>query len=242
MPRTQTRCQVIIFLGPPGSGKGTQAAQLSSELGIPAISTGDMLRREVQSGSRLGINVENVLASGGLVGDELVNQVVASRLSNRDCDAGCILDGYPRTVSQARFLNRFLRSSGKNQPIIFDFEIAAAEIVARISHRRQCTECGRIFSIDAESGSELFYCDRDGSTLIQRADDRPEVVRERLRQYDRNSRELLRYYRKGNYHLVHASRSPAEICDELLNTLAAGWPVPILSRAAVAIPQASFSV
>lgn len=237
MPRTQTRSQVIIFLGPPGSGKGTQATRLSLDLGIPAISTGEMLRRETQTGSALGNKVKSVLASGRLVDDELVNEVVASRLNNCDCDPGCILDGYPRTVSQARFLENLLRSLQKPQPVIFDFEISSNEIVERIGRRLQCTECGRIFSIEGNRNAGDLFCDRDGAALMQRADDRPEVVRERLRQYDRNAAALVRYYRTQDYHSINAARSAEEISDQLLNTLAANWPAANLSRAAAAITQ-----
>jgi adenylate kinase len=232
MPRLHTRSQVIILLGPPGSGKGTQATRLSAELQIPAISTGEMLRRECQSGSPLGNAVKTVLASGQLVNDALVNQVVDSRLRNCDCDPGCILDGYPRTVSQARFLDNLLRSLHKRPPLVFDFEISSGEIIARIGRRRQCTECGRIFSIDSETGVDQLVCDRDGAALIQRADDNREVIRERLWQYERNAAQLIRYYRSQDYHPISAAREAEEISDELLNILAANWPTPILSRAA----------
>jgi adenylate kinase len=234
MPRSHTRSQVIILLGPPGSGKGTQSTRVSSELQIPAISTGEMLRRECQSGSPLGDTVKSVLASGQLVNDDLVNQVVASRLGNCDCDPGCILDGYPRTIFQARFLDTLLHSLHKRPPIVFDFEISSGEIVARIGRRRQCTECGRIFSINSEAGVDNVFCDRDGAALIQREDDNPEVIRERLWQYERNAAQLIRYYRSQDYHPICATRSAEEITDELLNILAANWPTPILSRAAAA--------
>lgn len=237
MPRLHARSQVIIFLGPPGSGKGTQAARLSSELQIPAISTGDMLRRECQSGSPLGERVKSVLASGQLVNDDLVNQVVASRLRNCDCDPGCILDGYPRTISQARFLDALLRTLHKRPPVVFDFEISADEIIARISRRRQCMECGRTFSVDAEAGRSEAFCDRDGAPLVQRADDNSEVIRERLWQYERNAAQLIRYYRNQDYHPISATRSPQEISEELLDILAASWPAPMLSRAAAVTPH-----
>ncbi len=223
-----TGAKVIVLLGPPGSGKGTQAERLSNELGIAAVSTGDMLRRECQSGSHLGWAVQTVMASGQLVSDELINQVVTSRLGHRDCENGCILDGYPRTVSQARFLDSLLKASKKTRPVVFDFHVESEIIVSRLSRRRQCSQCGRIFSIDTESKSELL-CDRDGAPLIERADDSPAAVRERLRQHARNSGELARYYAAKNYHRICAARAPAEISDELLSLIGFHSHLPALN-------------
>jgi adenylate kinase len=241
MPRMHTRSQVIIFLGPPGSGKGTQAARLSSELGIPAISTGEMLRRECQSGSALGDAVKAILGSGQLVNDDLINQVVANRLRNCDCDSGCILDGYPRTLSQARFLDALLRTMNRSRPVVFDFQISAEEIVSRLSRRRQCGACGRSFSIDGANDAAELFCDGDGSPLVQRADDNPEIVRERLRQYERYSGDLVRYYRHQDYHAISAARAPEEIADEVLGIVGVKWSAPVLSRAATVPAQTGFS-
>lgn len=232
MPRTHSRSQVIVFLGPPGSGKGTQAARLSSQLQIPAISTGELLRRECDSGSDLGDALRSVLVSGQLVNDGLINQVVANRFRNCDCEPGCILDGYPRTVLQARFLDGLLTSMNKPRPVVLEFEISADEIISRLNRRRQCTECGHIFSIESESNGRALVCDRDGSPLVQRADDNPETVRERLRQYKRNSGQLTAYYRGQQYYRIDAARAPEEISDTVLNILRVNWSTPLLSRAA----------
>jgi adenylate kinase len=197
-----------------------------------------MLRRECRSGSPLGRAVQNVLATGQLVGDDLMNQVVASRLRERDCRSGCILDGYPRTISQAHFLDSLLAKWQKRRPVIFDFEISADEIVGRLSRRRYCSECGRICSVEPDSGAERLLCERDGSPLLQRSDDNPETVRERLRLHERNAADLVRYYRDQDYHAIRATGAPDGICDELLNILAANWPAPMLSRAAAMHAQA----
>lgn len=234
MPRKHTQCQIVVFLGPPGSGKGTQATGLSAELGIPAISTGEMLRRECRSGSPLGRAVQSILASGQLVNDELMNQVIASRLRERDCRSGCILDGYPRTISQARFLDGLLAGLQKPRPVVFDFEVSADEIVSRLSRRRHCAECGRTFSVDSDSSATELVCENDGCPLVKRADDNAETVRERLRLYELNAAELVQYYRDQDYHAICATRAPHDICDELLNIVASNWLTPMLARAATA--------
>lgn len=218
--------KVIIFLGPPGSGKGTQAAHLSSVLGIPAISTGEILRRECQSGSALGKAVHQVLASGRLVDDNLINRVIAHRLRQPDCQAGCILDGYPRTVAQARYLDKLLARLRMPAPVIFDFDICAEDVVSRLSRRRQCTQCGRIFSLDGDSNGTGSFCDHDGSRLIHRSDDHPATVRERLRVYATNAAELIAYYRPRDYHRICATGAPQEVAAELLSVLASGWSAP----------------
>jgi len=196
--------KVIVFLGPPGSGKGTQAARLSTALGIPTVSTGEMLRRECQSGSDLGNQVQNVLASGRLVSDDLINRTVANRLLQRDCELGCILDGYPRTVAQAQHLDSLLANLDLPAPVIFDFEVSCEEVVARLDHRRQC---------------------------VQRTDDHPATVRERLRLYEENAAEMIRYYQARRFHRIQASGLPDEIFDEIIGALASYRPAPVLSGA-----------
>jgi adenylate kinase len=206
---------VIIFLGPPGSGKGTQAAKLSGCLGIPAISTGELLRQECKSGSELGRTVRALLDTGQLVGDDLMNRIVADRISREDCQNGCILDGYPRTVAQAHCLDEVLSRCGNRKCTIFHFSISGNEVVERLSRRRQCGVCGRVYSASApdETGTT---CDVDGTPLMCRDDDNPATILERLRIYRRNSAELVRYYRQADYHLVMAGGSPADVEAELL--------------------------
>lgn len=237
-----TDCQVIVFLGPPGSGKGTQAARLSSALCIPAISTGDMLRRECNSGSPLGNAVKSILASGQLVGDDLMNQVVDSRLRHSDCQGGCILDGYPRTLSQARYLDRLLKALERPRPVVFDFEISSEEIVRRLSGRRVCVECGRTISVAGSRPAAHLVCERDGSRMMQREDDNPASIRQRLRIYQRYAGQLVRHYRHQNYHRVYASRPADEVCQELLSRLSTDWSAPVLRRAAAAPAQPILSV
>ena len=218
------RGEVIIFLGPPGAGKGTQAGRLASTLGIPAISTGEMLREECRSGSELGKVVAGVIASGKLVSDELVNKIVASRLARADCRTGCILDGYPRTVRQARFLDRFLESQGLASPTVIHLDVNCQEILARLSKRRQCVKCGKIFRFESALTGGSLLCDVDGELLAERVDDSPAVVQHRLTVYARNAAPLVRYYTNGNYHRIHAAREPEEVSEEILAVLAAAEP------------------
>ncbi len=233
--------KVIILLGPPGSGKGTQADRLSSALGLPAISTGEMLRRETQSGSALGKSVEHVLSSGQLVSDSMINRVVAHRLNQPDCGSGCILDGYPRTVAQAQFLDALLKKLNVPAPVVLDFDISCEEVVSRLSSRRQCTECGRVYSADGVSNESAVLCERDGCMLVPRADDHPSTVRERLRIYAKNAAQLISYYRSRDYHRVCATGSPSEISDELMAILASQW-APITSGAMHVPPQLGYQI
>jgi adenylate kinase len=219
------RSQMIIFLGPPGAGKGTQAARLSAALGIPAISTGEMLRHAAQSRTELGKIVESVMASGQLVSDDLINQVVAGRLRHSDCHWGCILDGYPRTVSQARFLDALLNRLDLPEPIVFNFELQVEKVVHRLTRRRQCPKCGGIFSINRNA--ESIRCQNDGTLLIQRADDKPLAIRQRLELYRNTSAGLIDFYRSRNYHEIIASRSPKHVSEELLALL--GMRIPASS-------------
>jgi adenylate kinase len=217
----QDHAHVVILLGPPGAGKGTQSARLSTALGIPAISTGEILRSECQSGSDLGREVETVLARGELVDDQTMNELVSRRLRESDCARGCILDGYPRTIAQARYLDNLNFAV----PRIFDFIVSARDVIARLGGRKYCPECGQTFST-------AQVCSSDGSALIQREDDKPAVIRERLRVYRRNMDKLVRFYQSRDYHPIHATRAPDMVFQELLRLLDAGRPVrnSILTR------------
>ncbi len=210
----QDHAHVVILLGPPGAGKGTQSARLSAALEIPAISTGEILRSECQSGSDLGREVETVLARGELVDDQTMNKLVTRRLQESDCVRGCILDGYPRTVAQARYFDNLNFAV----PRIFDFIVSARDVISRLGGRKYCPACGQTFTASQ-------VCSRDGSPLIQREDDKPAVIRERLRVYRRNMDKLVRFYQSKNYHPIHATRAPDMVFQELLNLLDAGRPV-----------------
>jgi len=185
----------LILFGPPGSGKGTQAKLLKQSLGVAHISTGDMLRERVASGDALGQEVAGIMQSGGLVPDETVNRLVADRIEAPDCQKGFILDGFPRTVNQARLLGALLDAKGI-RPLVIHLEVDYNVIIARISGRRQCPTCGAVYSVSANAPHVSEHCDYDGSTLTVRADDREEVVRERLKAYDQQTAPVLRYLKE----------------------------------------------
>ena len=183
----------LILFGAPGSGKGTQAKLLHKELAIPHISTGDMLRERVTRKDDLGRQVEGVLQAGALVPDATVNQLVEDRIAEPDCARGFILDGYPRTVSQANMLTGLLRAEGWDT-IVVHLQVDNALILARIAGRRQCPACGAIYSWSPSSTTISEVCDYDGSRLIIRDDDREEVVTERLKAYDRQTAPVLDFF------------------------------------------------
>lgn len=191
-----TRLCLILF-GAPGSGKGTQAKLLKQSLGVPHISTGDMLRERVASKDALGLQVAGLLQSGALVPDETVNRLVAERIALPDCEPGFILDGYPRTVSQAEILTKLLESL-KVSAVVVHLKVDYNVIVARIAGRRQCPSCGALYSLSPNAPTVSEVCDYDGSTLVVRDDDREEVVTARLQSYHRQTEPVLAYFRSSN--------------------------------------------
>ena len=188
----------LILFGAPGSGKGTQAKLLKQSLGLPHISTGDMLRERVARRDELGLQVESILQSGGLVPDVTVNKLVADRVEQPDCKPGFILDGYPRTVSQAEILAGMLRAQAI-ATVVVHLKVDYNVIVARLAGRRQCPVCGALYSLSPNAPTVSEVCDYDGSKLVVRDDDREEVVTERLKAYDRQTAPVLEYFRTAGF-------------------------------------------
>jgi len=189
----------LILFGAPGSGKGTQAKLLKQSLGLPHISTGDMLRERVARRDELGLQVENILQSGGLVPDVTVNALVADRVEQPDCKPGFILDGYPRTVSQAEILAAEVLTSRGIRTVVVYLKVDYNVIVARLAGRRQCPVCGALYSLSPNAPTVSEVCDYDGSKLVVRDDDREEVVTERLKAYDRQTAPVLEYFRTAGF-------------------------------------------
>ncbi len=206
---------VILLFGPPGSGKGTQSPFITDLLKIPAISTGDMLRAEIRSGTPLGKEASELISAGRLVSDDMVNAMLVNRLAQPDTATGFLLDGYPRTVPQAVFLDRLLEKKGLPKPVVFHLSTPDSVIVERISARRQCPKCGRIYNLLFQPPKKRGVCDDDGTKLIRRDDDRPEVVRERLHEYAELTFPVIQYYQNADYHFLSANRPPREVFRDI---------------------------
>lgn len=190
----------VILLGPPGSGKGTQGGLIFKTYGFPKISTGDLLREAVKRGTALGQRVEAIMAQGRLVDDATMADLVKERIAQADCVDGYTLDGFPRTLSQANALEDMDRG---RREIVLDIQLPDPVLVERLSSRRICPGCGAIYNLTARIPQKQGLCDACGGTLVQRADDRAEVVRERLRVYHAQSEPLIAHYlQKQNYHRI----------------------------------------
>jgi adenylate kinase len=204
-----------LLFGPPGSGKGTQSPLITKTLHIPAISTGEMLRDECRAGTPLGQEVAKVLAAGHLVGDDLVNQMLVRRLEQPDTRNGFLLDGYPRTVQQALFLDKLLKEKGLPTPTVIHLATPSSVIVERLAARRQCPKCKRIYNLLFQPPKNRGVCDDDGTPLIRRKDDTPEVIEERLMEYNRLTAPVIAHYSHKDYHRLQADRPPAEITRDV---------------------------
>ena len=210
---------VLLLFGPPGSGKGTQSGKISHWLSIPAISTGDMLREEIKAGTALGNAAKSIMSSGGLVGDDLVNRMLAQRVSLPDCAHGFLLDGYPRTVEQAEYLDDVVAQQRLRTPIVLHLDVPMDALVGRLTSRRQCPTCKRIYNVIQQPPKTAGICDDDGTPLMTRKDDSEEVVSERIRTYDELTRPVLAYYQDRKYHQIRGDRSPSYIFEEITGIL-----------------------
>ncbi|NUM54454.1 MAG: adenylate kinase [Candidatus Hydrogenedentes bacterium] len=196
----------IVLLGGPGAGKGTQAMRLAEAFGIPHISTGAYFRDQLERETELGERIREYMDSGSLVPDELTCEVVESRLKEPDCKNGYVLDGFPRSLPQARILDRMLAARGDSLDVAIDLEVPDEEIVARLTARRLCPVCGKIFNLKFDPpSSDGKRCDRTGCSgqLVTRSDDTEETVRERIRIYHRTTEPIVKYYKeRGLLHVV----------------------------------------
>jgi adenylate kinase len=206
---------ILVLLGPPGAGKGTQAKMLARDLRIPHISTGDMFREHKAKGTEIGKKVQAIMDSGGLVTDDITNAMVKDRLSRPDVAGGFILDGYPRTRAQAEYLDRLLQSLGQKIDRVVSYEVAEEVVVDRISGRRSCPRCGAVYHVSQNPPRQAGKCDREGADLTLRDDDRPENVERRLQEYEVKTEPLRRYYHE------HGLVAPVEGVGEPDEILAA---------------------
>jgi adenylate kinase len=203
--------QALVLFGPPGSGKGTQAKLLVQCLGIPQISTGDMLREHIQAGDSMGIAVRGVMRSGGLVADEKVNRLVAERLGRPDASRGFILDGYPRTRQQAEWLCNWLKERGIDE-LVIHLLVDYNSLITRLTGRRQCPRCGTLYNLFSKPPKNDEICDLDGTKLVIRVDDSAEVIHQRLEAYEQQTRPLIDFFREKGRRLleIDASTDPPQ--------------------------------
>ncbi len=206
----------VVFLGPPGAGKGTQAARIARELGVPHLSTGDLLRAAVAAKTPLGLAAEGHIRSGGLVPDPLVLRILHERLDQPDAKVGYLLDGFPRNLAQAEELGKFSQVER-----VISLEISPDLLVQRLSERWICPKCQSVYNLSSKPPKVPGKCDQDGVPIVQRPDDRPEAVTQRLKVYAEQTAPLLEYYRERHLlRSVDASGTPDEVTARIRRALA----------------------
>ena len=210
----------IILLGPPGAGKGTQAALLMEKYSIPQISTGDMLRAAVQTQSPMGIEAKKYMDAGGLVPDSVVIGIVRERLQEDDCQGGFILDGFPRTLPQADSLKQVLVELGQELDSVISLQVDTDALVERLTGRRTCADCGKGFHLRFDPPAKDGNCRYCGGVLLQRDDDREETIRNRMNVYQEQTAPLEEYYRKeGLLVTVDGMNDISAVQQEILTAL-----------------------
>jgi len=212
-----------VLVGPPGAGKGTQAQILASELSIPKVSTGDIFRANVSGGTELGKRAKSYMDRGDLVPDEVTNEMVRARLGEPDAREGFLLDGFPRNVAQAETLDGMLKEMGSALDAVLELKVDEDEVVKRLSGRRSCRECGRVYHLDYDPPAEEGVCDACGGELYQRDDDREDVIRHRLQVYREQTEPLVAFYAdKGVLVTIEAIGEVTEVTGRALAALGTG--------------------
>jgi adenylate kinase len=211
--------KIVVIIGPPGAGKGTQARQLAEQYHIPQISTGDILREMARMETKLGLQLKSLIAAGELVSDEVLASVIQTRTTQSDCNGGYILDGFPRTPSQARTLEKLARGQGKDVRLV-SIEISHDALMKRLTGRRTCSKCGEIYNLYFRPPQQAGVCDLCGSELTHRADDKEETVGTRLTAYDQQTAPLIEYYRENERLVsVNGERTVEEVFAEICAAL-----------------------
>lgn len=186
----------LVLVGPPGAGKGTQAEFISANFSVPKISTGDLFRAHVGASTPLGLQVKQFMNSGQLVPDEVTIKMVAERLDESDTGDGFLLDGFPRNVEQAKVLDETLAERDSGLTVVLELIVDSDEVIRRLSGRRTCHQCGKIWHVEFDPTTKAGVCDRCGGGLFQREDDKPETIRHRLKVYDEQTAPLVDFYAK----------------------------------------------
>jgi adenylate kinase len=211
----------LILLGPPGAGKGTQAARLTEDFHLPYIATGDMLRAAVKEGTPLGKQAKEYMDRGDLVPDEVIIGMILDCMEAPDCADGFLLDGFPRNVQQAESLEDAMRSKGRSITATILIDVPDDEVVKRISGRRLCQKNGHVYNVFSDPPKHPDVCDQDGSRLVQREDDAEDVVRKRLSVYHEQTAPLIAYYEdRAVLKRFEGMRSPTEVHDHIRATIA----------------------
>ena len=212
----------IIMLGAPGAGKGTQADKIAEKYGIPHISTGDIFRANIKGGTELGKKAKEYMDQGLLVPDELTCDLVTDRVAKPDCEKGYILDGFPRTIPQAEALEKALKATGTDIDFAIDVDVPDANIVNRMSGRRACLTCGATYHIQYIPPKKEGICDKCGSELVLRDDDKPETVQKRLDVYHAQTQPLIDFYEeRGKLKTVDGTKDMAEVFADIIAILEA---------------------
>lgn len=207
----------MIIMGPPGSGKGTQAARISEKFGVPAVSTGDMLREAIASGTPLGLEAKSFMDQGELVPDEVVINIVRDRLNEPDARQGFLLDGFPRSAVQAEALGEMLAGQGKEIDMVINVAVPDPEIIRRLSRRRVCPKCNAVYHLDHKPPRAEGDCDACGTGLVQRDDDNEATIGHRLEVYRALSEPLIGYYKaKGLLAEVSGTRPIDEVFEAIV--------------------------
>ena len=210
----------IIMLGAPGAGKGTQAKMIAEKFGIPHISTGDIFRANIKNGTELGKKAKEYMDKGQLVPDELTVEILLDRVAADDCKNGYVLDGFPRTIPQADVLDKELTKLGDKVDFAINVDVPDENIVRRMSGRRACLKCGATYHIEHIPPKKEGICDTCGSELVQRDDDKPETVQNRLSVYHEQTQPLIDYYNKKNIlKSVDGTKDMQEVFSDIVNIL-----------------------
>jgi adenylate kinase len=211
----------LVLLGPPGSGKGTQGERLQEDLRLPYYATGDILRAAVRDETALGQTAKEYMDRGDLVPDEVIVGVIAERIDSSEALDGFILDGFPRTMPQAEALDAKLEELGRGVTAVLLIDVGDDEVVRRLGGRRTCAENGHVFHVEFNPPQQEGICDLDGSELIVRDDDKPEVIRKRLETYHEKTEPLVAYYdERSVLRQIHGTAAPDEVAEEIRRTLA----------------------
>ena len=210
----------LILLGPPGAGKGTQAARIIEKYNIPHISTGDIFRENIKNGTELGKKAQEYMNKGQLVPDELVVEIATDRLTKDDCKDGFLLDGFPRTVFQAEELDKFLEARGSKIDHVLDIDVEREELMIRLTGRRVCSKCGASFHVVNIPPKQEGVCDYCGGELIQRADDNLETVTNRIDVYESQTKPLVDYYENaGNIAHIDGATGLENVFSDIVKAI-----------------------